>query len=103
MSAPQTLDELFLASSEPCSVPRVPWWAKCVPWRIEFLVRENREAWESRRRQWQAVVERMANDRGLFFRCRGYIKRYGYWDGLLAALECHEVHLPGDCPMCGAE
>ncbi|MFH1603893.1 MAG: hypothetical protein ABIH03_08300 [Pseudomonadota bacterium] len=27
---------------------------------------------------------------------------YGYWPGTAAAIECHEGHLPGDCPLCGA-
>ncbi len=27
---------------------------------------------------------------------------YGDKGGLIAALECHEAHFPGDCPLCGA-
>jgi hypothetical protein len=25
------------------------------------------------------------------------------WPALFAAIECHESHLPGDCPLCGAQ
>ena len=28
---------------------------------------------------------------------------YGPTDGLLSAIECHESHIPGDCPLCGAK
>jgi len=26
-----------------------------------------------------------------------------YWTALLWAVECYESHIPGDCPLCGAE
>lgn len=26
-----------------------------------------------------------------------------YWIAILWAVECHEAHIPGDCPLCGAE
>lgn len=28
---------------------------------------------------------------------------YGYEAGILAAWECEQAHLPGDCPLCGAD
>jgi len=30
-------------------------------------------------------------------------KLYGWPEGILSAIECEEAHLPGDCPLCGAE
>jgi hypothetical protein len=30
-------------------------------------------------------------------------KLYGWPEGTLSAIECEESHLPGDCPLCGAE
>ena len=28
---------------------------------------------------------------------------YGWPEGTLSAIECEETHIPGDCPLCGAE
>jgi len=45
-------------------------------------------------RRWSAVPDRLRLDA---------YERYGRDDGMIAAITCYESHLPGDCPLCGAE
>jgi len=53
---------------------------------------------ESALHEWHARLDRVP----LYLK-RSAMQLYGFSGWQMAAIECHEAHVGGDCPLCGAE
>lgn len=63
---------------------------------IREVARDNK-----RKRAWR-ILERLQEEVP-YHLSRNAMNIYDYPWSAIAAIECHESHMPGDCPLCGAE
>lgn len=74
-----------------------------VPWCVGMTTMIYTLIFHFRERRLRKELLRRADEVPMSLR-RGAYQLYGYGiDGNMAAIECNECHLPGDCPLCGAE
>ena len=80
---------------------------------LMLIVAMGVEQWRSARRlkRWRALHTAYTEERdGRLGACPAWMQRwvwnrapYQIDEAMLSAIECHECHLPGDCPLCGAQ
>lgn len=73
----------------------------CIPIAVVGLIRL--QIWNCRSWRYCDTLSHKADE----FGCSRYVRAetlYGnYEDAVLAVWECQEAHMPGDCPLCGAQ